>query len=350
MFMRKIIFLLISSFFLLTISRFAYAQEAIGVKVEPSIIEKTVSGGENLDLFLRIHNISLDPQTLTLISRDISGITEAGLPIFIEGGEKTGFELSSWLVVPKESMIIAPGESLEVPFTVKVPPSPTPGTHIGAVFVVKPAERPKETGIGVGYQVATIVNLRVSGEANEGAELIEFRTDKRIYFSPGVKFLARVRNTGNLAVKPYGPVEIKDMFGKKVGVLIMNESAGAALPRTIRQYETLWEGEGVMFGRYQAVLSLLYGEESKRTISGLLNFWILPAKLALSLLGGLTILGALIFVLVKLHIRKTVRKLGLEAVLNKHKPSERGIRAILIVAINLFLILIFGFALFLLFA
>lgn len=346
MFMRKIIFLLISSFFLLTISRFTYAQEAIGVKVEPSIIEKTVSGGENLDLFLRIHNLSVDPQTLTLISRDISGITETGLPIFTEGGEKTGFELSSWLVVPEESMTIAPGESLEVPFTVKVPPSPTPGTHIGAVFVVKSAERPKETGIGVGYQVATIVNLRVSGEANEGAELIEFRTDKRIYFSPSVKFLARVRNTGNLALKPYGPVEIKDMFGKKVGVLLMNESAGAALPKTIRQYETLWEGEGFTIGRYEAVLSLLYGEESKRTISGLLNFWILPAKLALSVLGGLITFGALIFVLVKLHIRKTVRKLGLEMISNKNESRERGTWILLFVAVNLLLILIMGLAFF----
>lgn len=348
--MRKIIFLLISSFFLLTISRLAYGVEVIGVKVEPSIIEKTVSGGENLDLSLRIHNISADAETLALISRDISGITETGLPIFTEDGEKTGLELSSWLVVPKESITVAPGESVEVPFTVKVPATPTPGTHIGAVFVTKAAERPKETGIGVGYQVATIVNLRVSGEANEGAEIIEFRTDKRIYFSPSVKLLARVRNTGDLSVKPYGPVEIQDMFGKKVEVLLMNESVGAVLPKAIRQYEVIWEGEGLRFGRYEAILSLLYGEESKRTISASLNFWILPVKLALSVLGGIAVFSLFIFVLVKLHIRKTVRRLGLEAVLNKNKTSERGTRIILLVAVNLLLVLVMGMAFFLLLA
>lgn len=196
------------------------------------------------------------------------------------------------------------------------------------------------------------MSLRVKGEVNEGAELIEFITDKSIYFKPGVKLLARVGNTGNLLVKPYGPVEIKDMFGKKVGLLIMNESGGAVLPKTIRQYEVVWDDDRLMFGRYEAILSLVYGEESKRTISGSLNFWILPAKLLLSALGGITGLTLLILVLVKLHIRKTVRKLGLEDVLSRTKfpQSRSGQRAILLAAVNLFLILIIGLTFFFLFA
>lgn len=180
---------------------------------------------------------------------------------------------------------------------------------MGAVFLSKIAERPKESGVGFGYRVATIINFRVAGDVLEEAWIREFRADKSIYSRPKVTFIARIENLGNTVIKPRGPLEITDMFGKKAATLRVNDAGGAIFPKSVRRFETSWQGEGLAFGRYQVVMSLVYGEESRKTITSLLSFWILPLHIIIPILGGLLLLILVIVFSVKLHIRGKIREL-----------------------------------------
>jgi hypothetical protein len=104
-----------------------------------------------------------------------------------------------------------------------------------------------------------------------------------------------------------GFVEIRDMFGKQTAQIGINETGGGVFPKSVRQFEAAWQGKGFAFGRYQATLSLVYGEEGMQTVTSVLSFWVLPVKPIALFLGGLTGLLLAIFVSVKLYIRRKLR-------------------------------------------
>lgn len=276
----------------------------VGIKVQPSIIEERVDPGQVFNSVLHATNIGQEAQTFYVVKRDISGLSSDGQPNFALEGEATGFELSSWIKVREEPIVVLPGETKNIPFSIVIPENALPGAHLGAILMTTSVERPKETGISIGYQVATIINLRMSGDIVEAALLREFYTDKSIYNRPEVKFITRVENLGNTVVKPRGPIEISNMFGKNIATLIMNDSVAAILPEAARYFEAVWLGDGLSFGRYQAVLSLAYGEDEWKTISQTVSFWILPLNIILSTAGSILGLIIVIFVLVKLYIKK----------------------------------------------
>ena len=285
----------------------AKAEELIGIKMQPSIIEERAEPGQTYSWTLRATNVGAKAQEFYVVKRDISGLSEEGKPIFANFGEKTGLELVAWIQIAPGPFIIAPGETKDIPFSINIPQNVFPGAHLGSIFLSSEPVRPETTGIGIGYQVATIISLRVAGEVAEEAMIREFRTDKKIYGWPEVKFITKVENLGNVIVKPRGPVEITNMFGKKVATLKMNESAAAILPLAVRRFETLWQDNGLAFGKYEAVMSLGYGEDERKTISAIASFWVLPGKLVGFTLGGVAALFLLIFVAVKLYVK---RKLG----------------------------------------
>lgn len=290
--------------------RNAKAEELVGIKMQPSIIEERVDPGQTYSWTLRATNVGAKTQEFYVVKRDISGLSEEGKPTFANFGEKTGLELAAWVQIAPGPFTIAPGETKEIPFSISIPQNVFPGAHLGSIFLSAEPVRPETTGIGIGYQVATIISLRVDGNVAEEAMIREFRTDKKIYGKPEVNFITKIENLGNVIVKPRGPVEITNMFGKKVATLRMNESAGAILPNEVRRFETLWQDNGLAFGKYEAVMSLGYGEDGRKTISAALGFWILPGKLVGFTLGGLALFFLIVFVTVKLYIRQKLHHLS----------------------------------------
>jgi hypothetical protein len=55
-----------------------------------------------------------------------------------------------------------------------------------------------------------------------------------LYQAPNVAFTAIVANEGNVLLRPRGPIDVTNMFGQKVGEVIMNDQAAAIFPGTAR--------------------------------------------------------------------------------------------------------------------
>ncbi len=297
------------------------AQESSGIKVAPAVIEERVEPGQVFSSILRITNLDSVNHEYYIFTRDIKGLSPQGEPIFSDKGEETGFEIASWIKIAKEPIFIGGGKTKEIPFTIEVPKNAGPGGHFGAIFSSLQPIRAEKTGAAVAFQVATIVNLRISGTILEEAQIREFRSSGLIYGKPEVKFISRVENIGNVFLRPRGPLEITDMFGKKVATIIMNNDAAAVFPKTVRQFEAYWKGEGLAFGRYQAIISLAYGNEEIQTVSASTSFWVLPVNIILPVILGLLGLVLAIFILVKLLIRRKLRELE-----NTAKNSEISVR------------------------
>ena len=283
------------------------AQEGTGVKIQPALIEERIDPGQVLSSSLEVTNLSRESETYYAIKRDVSGVADNGSPIFAEVGEKTGFELSEWIKISEDPITIVAGGTKAIPFTITVPENASPGGHFGGIFMYLEPVAPGETGTGVGYQVGTLISLRISGEVVEDARIREFRTESKVYGKPSVNFVARIENLGNTLIRPRGPLEITNFFGENVATLKMNDSGGAVLPEQVREFTLSWEGEGFHFGRYQALMGLVYGEDSVKSISDTYSFWILPVNVILPVILGIALLVLAIYLLMRYYVRK---KLG----------------------------------------
>lgn len=299
----------------------ADAQQSAGLTIKPAIIEDKVDPGQTFSSFLQVTNNTSKTEDYYTLKKDITSISGEGQPTFAEEGVATGYELSSWINIEKGPFTIESGQTREIPFTINVPLTASPGGHFGGLFISLTAEKPKETGVGVGYQVGTIISLRISGKTVEEAQMRSFYTDKSIYSKPVVTFITKVENLGNVVIKPRGPLEITDWFGKKVADLRINDTAASILPESQRQFEAVWEGDGFVFGRYDAVLSLAYGDKPYvKTITRAVSFWVLPLNIVLPVAG--TIIGIILIFWVgfKLMLRSKMR--AIEEATQKYSKNK----------------------------
>ena len=333
-------FLLCTLFFFVPIT-FIYAQGTAGVRIQPSIIEESSEPGEVIDTNLTFTNLSDTEQTYYFLRKDITGISGNNVPVFAEeGAEITGFELSEWLTIPEEPLTLPAGGEASIPLRITIPDDASPGSHFGGVFVSVQPPRLREIGAAVGYDVGAIVSIRIAGDVIESARIREFSTDRLIYSKPEVLFTARIQNPGNVLLRPRGPLEINNMFGKRVGILTVNDSLAGVFPGTTRSFEIEWLEEGIGFGRYQAVVGLLYGEAGRQsTVSATVSFWILPAQIILPILGGLAFIILVGYIAVRLYIRRTISEIsttrGTRRVATRRRRKEAAISRLAVTAVGL---------------
>lgn len=296
-------------FFSFTAMTFA---QGAGVGLKPATIEDAAEPGEVKEYSVGVTNLSDSTLTYFVFTKDIIGVEPGGVPLYAdEDAEKTGYELTQWVTLDAEELTLAPGEEKQVKITIDVPEFATPGSHFGGMFVSLDPPKLRTVGASVGYQVANIISIRVAGDAVVNAQIRQFSTGNYIYGDSTVDFQARVENKGTVLVRPLGPLEVFNMFGKRVAIMTFNESKAGIFPLTTRDFDITWEDEGPGFGRYQAILSLVYGDQGRQsTISSTVTFWIIPMNIFLPALGVLAFLLLAVYVGVKLYIRNKMRMAG----------------------------------------
>ena len=311
------------------------AQGEVGMSVSPALIEESLDPNTKKEYSVTVMNLNDYEQKFYISTKDITDVRDGGAPVFADpNAEKTGMELSEWITLGVTEITVPAGVSERINFTLQVPADATPGSHFGSVFISVDAPETTASGAAVGYEVANIISIRVTGEANEGANIRQFSTDRFFHGSPNVDFEARIENTGNVLVRPTGPVEIYNMLGKKVDTIIFNDSLGAVFPGKVREYNFDWQGEGTGFGRYEVVLSAVYGDTGARmTMSSTASFWILPLNIILPALGGLAFVLLISFVFVRLYIKRTLAHLAHGQTRIVRKRKNKGVSATLLLVV-----------------
>ncbi len=327
---------LFSMLLLLSLTTSVFAQQAAtGIGIKPATIEDAAEPGEFKEYSVGVTNLSDTTQTYYVFTRDIIGVESGGVPLYAdEDAELTGYELTQWVTLDTEEVTLEPGEEQQVKITIDVPEFATPGSHFGGMFVSLEPPKLRTVGASVGYQVANIISIRVAGDAVVNAQIRQFSTGNYIYGNSTVDFQAIIENKGTVLVRPVGPLEVFNMFGKRVALLTFNESKAGIFPLTRRNFEITWEDEGPGFGRYQAILSVVYGDQGKQsTISSTVSFWILPMNIFLPALGVLAFLLLAVYVGVKLYIRNKMRMAGGGARRIAQRRSGGGMSALLLVTV-----------------
>ncbi len=282
-----------------------------GVRIQPAIIEPSgaLEPGSTHSYDLSVINFSGSTETYFLSVRDISDVGPGGVPIFQKpGDEESGYEMSSWISLPVSEITVEPDAEVTVPFTITIPSDASPGGHFGSVMITSEAPEITESGAAVGFQVANIISLRVAGDVVERAGIRQFSTDRFLYGNKEVTFSINIENTGNVLVRPIGPLVVRNMFGQEVATIIMNESSAGVFPGRVRDdIRAVWSEDGAGFGRYEAIVSLTYGEvNGKQTTSSTVTFWILPMSIIGPALGILGFILLVVFIIVRVYIKRTL--------------------------------------------
>lgn len=355
----NLVFLLIIGLWASTFG-FAQAQRAeTGVEIKPALIEDRVEPGKTFSSALIVSNVSRQAQTFYLIKRDITGVDAQGHPTFDDTQSSHDYQMSSWISLSADQITIPGGQSKQVPFSVNVPQTASPGGHFAIIFVSLQPVKPDTNGSSIGYQVGSILSLQIAGDVHETLQIREFRTDRSIYSTPEVKLITKVENSGNTLLKPYGPVEITDMFGRKVATLTMNETAAGIFPGSIREFNLTWHGGKLSLGRYQVVMGLSYGTVGSQTATATTSFWVLPLKIILPVIAVILLFILILYFGVKYYVRRKMNALrqttaqlrkggkGLEAQLLRSGPASSSrlvlITLVLLIVVIALLALLFVF-------
>lgn len=319
-----------------------------GVSISPALIEETLDPGFVKDYAISIRNLESREQTYYLSTKNISDVREGGVPVFAESNDEiTGMELADWITLTESTITLQPNEARDIPFTLNVPTNASPGSHFGGIFISVEAPEIQTSGAAVGFEVANIISIRVSGDVNEFASIRQFSTDKFLYGSQNVRFEVRVENSGNVLVRPTGPLEIYNMLGKKVDTITFNEDVAGVFPGRTRDFVLDWQGEGVGFGRYEAIVSAVYGDEgSIQTMSSTASFWVLPMNIIGPALAVLAVILLLVFVVARIYINRTLARLSGGSTRMVRRRRQQGpspillLTVVMLVVVSLFLIVL----------
>lgn len=335
-----------------------------GVSISPALIEETLDPGFVKEYSISIRNLESREQTYYLSTKNISDVLAGGVPVFAdENTTPTGMELADWIQLGESSITLQPNEARDIPFVMNVPDTASPGSHFGGIFISVDAPEIQQSGAAVGFEVANIISIRVSGDVNEFASIRQFSTDKFLYGSQNVNFEIRVENSGNVLVRPTGPLEIYNMLGKKVDTITFNEEGSAIPPKFpnpvdpsqngVRDFRLSWQGEGIGFGRYEAIVSAVYGNEGAiQTMSSTASFWVLPMNIIGPALGILAVILLVVFVVARIYINRTLARLsgGTSSRMVRRRRRQGPSPVLLLTVVMLVVISLFLIVLLVLFA
>jgi len=296
----------------------------VGIKIIPAVLGGEgpflVKPGEVIVQELRVTNKSDRDLEMYAYLRDFKAADEKGSPELIVPGTESGNYMSSWIDITGEAISFGAGEEVKIPYTIRVPENVGPGGYYGAIVFgtkapkTRPGEEEKGAAIGVAQQATSLILLRVEGKTDERADIREFKTDKGVYSAPfEVDFSTKVDNLGNVHVQPVGLIEIKNMFGKKVASLMVNEDRNNVLPKSSRTFLNSWK-ENFGFGKYEASLALSYGlpadlgGDGRKSMTMVRYFWVLPMKMVVSFVLSLSITIILFVLMLKMYKRRAIKE------------------------------------------
>ena len=183
--------------------------------------------GERIEDAIVVKNLGTLTLVLGVYASDAFNTAEGGVDLLAGAEEPVG--AGSWVTVSSSAITVAPGESIEVPFTVSVPSDATAGDHSGGVVTSLTMSADDPTGAGsstgspdgtavaIERRLGTRMHIRVDGETKPE---LSFKSMTSTYrrtlnpFAPGEMVLTyTVENTGNVRLRARRTATVKSSVG-----------------------------------------------------------------------------------------------------------------------------------------
>jgi hypothetical protein len=281
---------------------------ANGFQISPVRSEFTIEKGHSQALTITIQNpTDVATTAKAVVNNFIASEDESGEPRLIldENSPQPKNNFKN-LVGTIPDTQLGPKEKKDITVNISVPADATAGGYYGAVRFL-PASSTQSGNVGLTASVGTIILVTVPGNLHEQLNLAQLSTAQngkaKSFFTGGdVQLMTRLKNTGDIYVKPFGKVTVKKMFGGQVADYEFNkvEPRANILPDSTRKFTDTLPGAVKSFGRYTVTINLGYSQGSGQLISASTSFWYVPK----AVMYGLIVLVILIVAGVYWVVRK----------------------------------------------
>jgi hypothetical protein len=273
---------------------------ASALTISPARKELSADPGTTINDSFVLINEQANTQTFYTSAQNFEAQGESGTPSFVDADEG----LASWVQVQPQ-VTLAPGQKVEIPFSITVPKGADVGGHFAAIFLSTMPPATKQGEVALGAKVGMLVLLRVNGDIKEGGGVLSFgiKDSKHFLVDQPIDFIYRFNNSGNDRANPVGDIVIRNIFGFRSAVLNANPTSGNVLPGSTRRFDVRWGKEDAIdpqatfvdhvayewrnfaLGPYVASMSLSYGANgsSKSSVFFLVFPWHLLLMIALVL-------------------------------------------------------------------
>ena len=268
---------------------------------EKEIREITVTNrlGEDMDFKVEIE--------------DFAGSYETDETVKFFGSDKGPYSMKNYISPDVYEFALKHGERITIPVAIDIPEDSQPGGLYASVLVSTNPEDVKNSGNSqqtrIISRLAALYFVRVAGEVKESGFLQDFNVTEPKYgfFEKGtIPFEIYFKNEGSVHLFPHGQIEIKNMMGRVIGTVPVDEFF--VMPDSLRLIKTSWNGP-FLIGRYTAVLTLDPGFQQTEAIPEVkeIAFWVLPWK---ELLGAALVLLAVygLFKFIKSRFKFEIKK------------------------------------------
>jgi len=298
--------------------------------ISPALIELSANPGDTAKATIKLTNLSSSQLQIETEANDFGSKNETGEPnIIFEDNTDTPYSLKSWIRLA-DSFSIKSKETKTIDFPIKVPKDAEPGGHYAVVRFTGSATAADGSNVALSASIGSLVMLKVSGQTQQKATVASFYAahsnfaQTSFFETPPVTFVERLKNEGNIHLKPTGTVQVKDMFGHVVSTERVNGDPSDAknqprsvLPQSIRRFDQTLKDKP-MIGKYTATLSLAYGDTNQK-LEQTIEFWVVPYKQIIAAILGLAALIYLLIVGIKKYNAHIIRKAQGGKPAKKHK-------------------------------
>lgn len=165
-------------------------------------------------------------------------LTPDGTLDLLEAGEQSA-ALGAWVEVASPQVVVEPGASVEVPFTLTVPADAQPGDYAAGVVSTLLVEN--AAGVSVDRRLGSRMHVRVGGDLAPALLVSGVDVDYRAGANPVVPGSATVTftvtNTGNARIAPAEEVEVAGLLGlggvRAAAVDVPELIPGASVERSV---------------------------------------------------------------------------------------------------------------------
>jgi hypothetical protein len=301
---RKLMAALMGSLLFFAMTPFANAQQAApsgsGLSISPTISQLTIKPGGTDHVSITLKNITVDDVVARGEVDDFRADNSTGNPQIITNSTATSPNSIKKFISNIDDVPLAKGQQKNVVIGLDVPKDATPGAYYGIIryrAIPKALATPGPGQVALTASVGTIVLVTVPGQIREqvqvkGIHVFRGSREGSFFVRPPTSVGITITNFGNGFVRPFGTVEVHDVFNKTISSFQFNnpKQLGNILPNSTRTFSNNIKGLNKI-GRYTVTANVSYGTGSQ-VLTLQKTFWYVPMWLVILLL---VILGTLIF-------------------------------------------------------
>lgn len=169
--------------------------------------------GETIADALVVSNHNPDELTLRVYAADAFTNERGVLDLLLPGEPSAG--VGAWVEVETDEIVIPPGETVDVPFVLRVPDAAEPGDHAGGIITSLLSE--SDAGFSTDRRLGSRIHLRVDGELAPALDATGARVGYAGTLNPlgtgAADVEVEVVNDGNARIGGEAQITVRGPFG-----------------------------------------------------------------------------------------------------------------------------------------